>query len=136
MIFLCFENDLLDGSNMHYNYNTPFEKSTFQVIFQKHIMGYREYFITWTPGQLGPAWRNFCVKLCEKLIILSTLIYYRGDMMSLNASFCAQVIVRPNNTETLEFRAEKGLLQGHAKRMGCSCTPNSKLPQNVSERHF
>ena len=33
-----------------------------------------------------------------------------------SASSCTQCPVRPNNTKTLEFGTEKGLLQGHARR--------------------
>ena len=33
-----------------------------------------------------------------------------------NTSSCAQCTMRPNNTKTSEFGAEKGLLQGHARR--------------------
>ena len=36
-----------------------------------------------------------------------------------NASLCAQRTVRPKDTKmTSEFGAEKGLLQGHARKMG------------------
>ena len=44
-----------------------------------------------------------------------------------HAGFCVQHAVRPNNTEPSEFGAEKGLLQGHARRRVAHAlqTPNS-----------
>ena len=33
-----------------------------------------------------------------------------------NTSLHARCTVRPNNTKTLEFGSERGLLQGHARR--------------------
>ena len=46
-----------------------------------------------------------------------------------NASLCAQCTVRPNNTKTSEFGAEKGLLQGHARRRVAHALKTLNSPQ-------
>ena len=38
-------------------------------------------------------------------------------------------------TKTSEFGAEKGLLQGHARRW-VDCAPKPQIPQRVSAKHF
>ena len=46
-----------------------------------------------------------------------------------NTSSCAQRTVKPNNTETSESGADKGLWQEHARKMSGSCPPKiSELP--------
>ena len=50
-------------------------------------------------------------------------------------SSCAPPTVRPNNTETSEFGAEKGLLQGHAKRW-VARAQKVPTPRRVSAKHF
>ena len=49
---------------------------------------------------------------------------------------CARCMLKPNNPKRQEFGAEKGLLQGHARRMGGSYPPKPKTPQGVSGRCF
>ena len=57
-----------------------------------------------------------------------------------NASLCAQRTVRPNNTKTAEYGAEKGLLQGHARRRGgggvAHAPKNPKLPKGFQQSIF
>ena len=42
----------------------------------------------------------------------------------------------PNNTETLEFGAEKGLLQGQVGRTGASCPPKAPDSLKCLTKHF
>ena len=63
-----------------------------------------------------------------KFLILSQRFVLIRKLLLLKASLCAWRIGRPNNAETSAFGAEKGLLQGHARRTGGLCpkkTPNS-----------
>ena len=48
-----------------------------------------------------------CVYMYIFLVLLGVL---------LNTGSCARLAEKPNDTKTLEFGAEKGLLQGHARR--------------------
>ena len=55
----------------------------------------------------------------SELLMQESLSTINGCFTSLlmNASLCARHTVRPNNTKTSEFGAEKGLLWGHARRL-------------------
>ena len=48
-------------------------------------------------------------------------------------SSCVQWYSEARLTETSEFGAEKGLLQGHARRRGISCPEKSQLAQGFDK---
>lgn len=50
-----------------------------------------------------------------------------------NTSLCAPCRVRPNNTKRLEFGAEKGQLQGHARRQVTHVLKTPKLPESLQQ---
>ena len=50
-----------------------------------------------------------------------------------NASPRARHTVRPNNTKTLEFGAQKGLLQGHARRWVAHALKTLNSPKAFSK---
>ena len=60
----------------------------------------------------------------------------RSPPVKPDAGSRARCTARPNNTETLESGAEKGLLQGHARKMAGSCPPKPRTPGRVSAKLF
>ena len=49
---------------------------------------------------------------------------------------CARCTAGSNNTQRLEFGAEKGLVQSPARGMSGSCPKNPKLPESFQLKPF
>ena len=82
------------------------------------------------------AW--FCPWEAENCIQLNWAAWeYTGPHLKLwaNASSCAQHTMRPNNTKTSELGAEKGLLQGHARRQ-VACTQKTLSSPKFCSKAF
>ena len=57
-------------------------------------------------------------------------------MVLSNTSSCAQMLSKAKQTKMMEFGAEKGLLQGQARRIGGLCPKNPKLPKGFQQSIF
>ena len=72
-------------------------------------------------------------KLVLSLSLYAFLFAFVLVALLLKANLCAQRTVRPNNTKTSESGAEKGLLQGHARRCMAHASKTLKSLKAFSE---
>ena len=81
---------------------------------------------------------NFLICLLQFVFHVSP---YSGSCLSAavmlpNACLCARCTVRPSNTKTSEFGAEKALLQGHARRRVAHALKSPELPESFQQSPF
>ena len=90
-------------------------------------------FLSLQPPALEPYTGRQCRSIGVRMIIMIVAIIGNINLEGLCYKMQVQV---PNMTETLEFGAEKRLLQGHMRRKSGSCPPNPELPKEFQQSIF